>query len=196
MGGLLRQLRLLFRLGRYLATAGVLAFAAGYLLILALHLQPLVIVTGSMQKTIPVGSLVVDQSVSPSVLKVGDVISFRKPIGASEIASHRIIKIQRSNGHTVYRTKGDSNPVADPWALEFEKGMRAHKVLFHLPWLGYILLFARSKLGILLFVSYTCLVLIGTVLKMIATGAQLKAQREAETDTDSSSEPERLEEAA
>jgi signal peptidase I len=111
---------------------------AGYGSILAFRLEPFTMLTPSMQKTIPVGSLVIDQTVrSPSAsLKVGDVISFQKPIGAKGLDTHRIIKIQRSNGHTSYRTKGDSNPVADPWAIEYRPGQTAHRALLSIPYLG------------------------------------------------------------
>lgn len=174
----MKTVSFLFKALRRAVGALVILMTLGYLTIIACHLQPLVIVTGSMQKTIPVGSLLVDQTVDPSVLKVGDVITFRKPIGASEIASHRIIAIERNrSGRRIYRTKGDSNQVADPWAILFEKGMKAHKMLFHLPYLGYLLLFARSKAGIVTFISYTCLVLILTILKMVASGAQVSAAR-------------------
>jgi signal peptidase len=131
-----------------------------------------------MTKTIPVGSLVVDQTVSPSSLRVGDVISFRKPLGAPGLATHRIIEIQRSNGHVVYRTKGDSNPVADPWAIVFERHMQAHRVVFHAPYVGYALLFAHSRLGIMVLIGYVCFSLLVTTLKVIAQTAVEKRSRE------------------
>jgi signal peptidase len=174
----LAKIRMVYRWGRRVGGSLLVALVAGYLIIIfALHLQPMTMVTGSMQKTIPVGSLVVDRTVPSSSLKVRDVISFQKTIGAKVIDTHRIIKIQRSNGHVVYRTKGDSNPIADPWAISFDKGQSAHRMVFSLPYLGFLLLFAHSKIGILLLVGYTCLTLIVTFLKMIAQTAKLKAER-------------------
>lgn len=153
---------------RSLAAAVLLALAVGYVALLVLGFEPMAMQTGSMRKTIPVGSLVVDRTVSPSSLRVGDVISFRKPVGEAGIDTHRIIEIERSKGHVVYRTKGDSNPVPDPWAIDFDQSMKAHRMVWHVPYLGYALLFARSRLGVVLLVSYICLSLAVTVLKVIA----------------------------
>jgi signal peptidase len=168
------MLRVASRLGRFAIRVGaalVVVLVAAYVFLLVVGLQPMVMVTGSMTKTIPVGSLVVDQTVSPSSLRVGDVVSFRKPLGSPGLATHRIIEIQRSNGHVVYRTKGDSNPVADPWAIVFERNMQAHKVVFHAPYVGYALLFAHSRLGIILLIAYVCFSLLVTTLKVIAQTA-------------------------
>ncbi len=158
----------LLRAARGIGAAVVLSLAVGYVLLLVLGLQPMAMSTGSMTKTIPVGSLVVDRTVAPSSLRVGDVISFRKPLGAAGIATHRIIEIQRSTRHVVYRTKGDSNPVADPWAITYGSHLQAHRMVFHVAYLGYLLLYARSRLGIVLLIVYVCCSLAATVLKVIA----------------------------
>jgi len=168
-------------IGRFLVRiAGivVVVLVAAYVALLVLGLQPMVMITGSMTKTIPVGSLVVDKTVSPSTLRVGDVISFRKPLGSAGIDSHRIIEIQRSNGHVVYRTKGDSNPVADPWSIVFERDMQAHRVVFHAPYLGYGLLFAHSSIGVVLLVGYVCFSLVATILKLMAQSAAEAKRRD------------------
>lgn len=156
------------KLVRGIAAGLVLSLAIAYVVLLVLGLQPMAMSTGSMQKTIPVGSLIVDRTVRPSSLRVGDVITFRKPLGAAGIATHRIIEIQRSNGNVVYRTKGDSNPVADPWGIVYRKHMQAHQMIWRVPYLGYLLLFARSRLGIIVLIAYVCLSLAATLLKVIA----------------------------
>jgi signal peptidase I len=166
------------RLVRGIAAGLVLSLAASYVLLLVLGLQPMAMSTGSMSKTIPVGSLIVDRAVPPSSLRVGDVISFRKPLGAAGIATHRIIEIQRSNGHIVYRTKGDSNPVVDPWAIVYRQHMQAHRMIWRVPYLGYLLLFARSRLGIIVLIAYVCFSLAATLLKLIARWSAPEAAHE------------------
>jgi signal peptidase len=167
-------MRRVISLAKGVVAAAAAVLVVAYIALLVLGLQPMAMATGSMTKTIPIGSLVVDRTVRPSSLRVGDVISFRKPIGSSGIATHRIIEIERSGGHVVYRTKGDSNPVADPWSIVFRQHMQAHRMLFHVPSLGYALLFARSRLGILLVVVYVCFSLLATVLKVIAQSSLRK----------------------
>ena len=177
--------RIVTRSGKLVTQIGAVAIVtlvAAYVALLAIGLQPMVMVTGSMTKSIPVGSIVVDQTVSPSSLRVGDVISFRKPLGSPGIATHRIIEIQRSNGHVVYRTKGDSNPIADPWAIVFERNMQAHRVIFHAPYIGYALLFAHSQLGIIVLIAYVCFSLLVTTLKVIAQSALEPRVRDEHAD--------------
>lgn len=161
-----------YRVGKRVVVAAIVACALFYLGLIVLRFQPMVIVTGSMQKTIPVGSLVVDRSVDPRRLKVGDVISFQKPLGAKGIDTHRIVAIKIDKGKRLYQTKGDSNPIADSWVITFEPGMVAHRMVFSIPYAGYALLFARSPLGRLSLVAYVCLILLISILKGIAATAK------------------------
>jgi signal peptidase len=161
-----------YRCGKRAGVAAIVAVAIFYPGLILLHYEPMVIVTGSMQKTIPVGSLVVDQKVSPQQLKVGDVISFQKPLGAKGIDTHRIVAIKVDHGKRLYQTKGDSNPIADPWVISFERGTAAHRMVFSVPYAGNALIFARSSLGRLSLVVFVCVILLLGVFKAIAATAK------------------------
>jgi signal peptidase len=161
-----------YRCGKRAGVAAIVAVAIFYPGLILLHYEPMVIVTGSMQKTIPVGSLVVDQKVSPQQLKVGDVISFQKPLGAKGIDTHRIVAIKIDHGKRLYQTKGDSNPIADPWVISFERGTAAHRMVFSVPYAGNALIFARSSLGRLSLVVFVCVILLLGVFKAIAATAK------------------------
>jgi CRP/FNR family transcriptional regulator, cyclic AMP receptor protein len=73
-----------------------------------------------------------------AVLYNRDISETEVPFTQEQLAldTHRIIKIQRSNAHISDRTKGDSNPVADPWAIEYRLGQTAHRALLSIPYLG------------------------------------------------------------
>ena len=171
---IIRPAKRAYRLGKRVGVAAIVAVAVFYPGLILLHYEPMVIVTGSMQKTIPVGSLVVDQKVNPQQLHVGDVISFQKPLGAHGIDTHRIIAIKNDKGMRLYQTKGDSNPVADPWIISFDRGMVAHRMVFSVPYAGNALVFARSSLGRLALIAYVCVILLLSVLKGIAASAKVK----------------------
>jgi len=164
------------RWGKRAGVAAIVAGALSYLALIVLRYEPMVMVTGSMQKTIPVGSLVVDQKVDPQQLEVGDVISFEKPLGARGIDTHRIVAIKNDKGKRLYQTKGDSNPVADSWVISFDHGTAAHRVAFSVPYAGNVLIFARSPLGRLALIAYVCLILLLSVFKGIAATAKDKTQ--------------------
>jgi signal peptidase I len=169
-----RRTRGVLRWGKRAGVAAIVAGAVFYLGLIVLRYEPMVIVTGSMQKTIPVGSLVVDQKVDPRQLEVGDVISFRKPLGAHGLDTHRIVAIKNDKGMRLYQTKGDSNPVVDPWVISFDRGMVAHRMVFSVPYAGNALIFARSPLGRLSLIAYVCVIVLLSLLKGIAATAKVK----------------------
>jgi signal peptidase I len=140
----------------------------GYGSLLVLQLDPFTMLTPSMQKTIPVGSLVIDRTVPSASLEIGDVISFQKPIGAKGLDTHRIVRVMRSNGHTSYRTKGDSNPIADPWTIEFPPGQSAHRVVLTIPYLGRALLDLKTPTARILIIGSVLVWLLSSFLKFLA----------------------------
>ena len=103
-----------------LVTAGLL-FGALLIAPSLLGWERYVIVSGSMTGTYDRGSLVFDEVVPTTSLKVGDVITYRPPRGAGPegLVTHRIAKISKDpkTGERVFRTKGDANKVIDPWTF-------------------------------------------------------------------------------
>jgi signal peptidase len=128
------------RIGRIVSTALLgLAVLAGLGLVVPalLGLQRYVIVSGSMSGTYDRGALVFDEVVPVRDLRVGDVITYRPPPGAGPtgLVTHRIVAIE-SDGR--FRTKGDANPVADPWTFRLT-GERQARVVAGVPYAGHVL---------------------------------------------------------
>lgn len=82
----------------------------------------LVMTTGSMEPTIPVGSLVMLDKVSDSrsrSLRVGDIVTFHPKVGRpDELVTHRIQAVNVSPAGVTYTTKGDANQSEDLTQLE------------------------------------------------------------------------------
>lgn len=79
------------------------------------------VVTGSMEPTIPVGALLVNQSVDIDEIKVNDIICYRAKeedhYGAT--VTHRVIAIQiGEDGRRYLETKGDANYISDIYYVE------------------------------------------------------------------------------
>jgi len=94
------------------------------------------VLTGSMEPTYPVGSLLYVRAVEPGDLQVNDVITFS--ISPDITATHRIVEIvpdEKTPGLVQYRTKGDANGTAD--ASLVVAGSVIGKVFFALPGLGH-----------------------------------------------------------
>jgi signal peptidase len=138
----MRPARPVRRLGRaVLALPIAAAGALGLVLVVSALLgwQRYVIVSGSMSGTYDRGSLVLDQVVPTPSLRVGDVITYRPPPGATthDLVTHRIVAIAHTrSGARVYRTKGDANPVADPWTFTLPNPTQA-KVRAGIPCAGF-----------------------------------------------------------
>jgi signal peptidase I len=74
------------------------------------------VVTGSMEPTIPVGSLLVTREVDIHAVEVGDIICFRTQVSEiwGKIVTHRVVNISWSEaGYLLLETKGDANLIPD-----------------------------------------------------------------------------------
>ena len=108
-----------------------------------LSLKLLVVLSASMGSALPVGSLAL--AIPQEEYLVGDIVTFKIP-GSNELLTHRIVEIRPEadasyrygvNSISAYKTQGDANNVADDWELTDEEILG--KVVFHLPYLGYLL---------------------------------------------------------
>jgi signal peptidase len=130
------------RIGLNLLFAVMMAAAGIMIVPAALGFHRYIILTGSMTGTYDRGSIVYDQSVPVSSLKVGDPITYDPPSGYTtgvyKRVTHRIIWIGRgANGERAFRTKGDANQSPDAWKFSLGNGTQ-DRVLFHIPELGYL----------------------------------------------------------
>jgi signal peptidase len=133
------------RVGRLASGAALVGAVLCALLVLAPALagwERYAIVSGSMTGTYDRGSLVLAEVVPVADLRVGDVITYTPPAG-DHLVTHRISWIGRDDtGRRVFRTKGDANPVADPWTFSLDGATQA-RVRFGVPYAGH----ALSALG-------------------------------------------------
>jgi signal peptidase len=124
--------------------AGSLAFGSRIL-----RFEAYVVRTGSMAPTIPAGSVVIVEPVSPLDLREGDILSYRRPAAPPITVTHRIVYLRLNNDDRnpapLIRTQGDANGVPDPWQIELY-GV-AWRALIWVPWLGYVYDLARQPLA-------------------------------------------------
>ena len=71
--------------------------------------RPIVVLSGSMLPTYPVGSVIYYKASAYEDIAIGDAITFR--IGGGALATHRVI--ERDDELQEFRTKGDNNPTED-----------------------------------------------------------------------------------
>ena len=111
-----------------------------------LGFQIYTVVSGSMEPTYHVGSLIYVKKVDPNTLKVKDPITFK--LGDNTIATHRIVEIvpnEQDSTKYSFRTKGDANEDVDANLVEPEKVLG--KAYFTIPYLGYLATYIQSYPG-------------------------------------------------
>ena len=136
----------LFKIGyRMFVTAVVLL---GLLLVVSLvpvpgNIKVKIVQSGSMEPSIKTGALVV---IKPSLAySVGEVIMFGEDTKAKVPTTHRIVADEVRGGVFYYTTKGDANE--DPDTQTVAQSEVVGRVLFSIPYLGYVLDFAKKPLG-------------------------------------------------
>jgi signal peptidase len=129
------------RLGRWACSTALLAGVVVAMFVLLPSVfgwQRYAIVSGSMTGTYDRGTLVLDEVVPVADLRVGDVITYRPP-AKDHVITHRIAWIGKDDaGRRIFRTKGDANPVADPWTFSLGQPTQA-RVRMGVPFVGHVL---------------------------------------------------------
>ena len=105
--------------------------------------RPVTVLSDSMAPTFSRGDLVITRPQSIENLRIGQVVTFRIPIGDHRVESHRIVEILVGGVAPVVRTKGDANASADPWNAQLN-GDQAWTVSATVPKLGWLILNMRE----------------------------------------------------
>src|SRR3989344_7216938 len=127
------------------------------------------VLSGSMEPTINTGDIVIVHSNSNYYIK--DVVTFREKDG--RIVTHRIVKVQDATDSTLFETKGDANRSGDEAAVAIRKVFG--RVVFVVPKIGFLVGFAKSLPGFLLFIVFPGVFLVsGELIRFIN-----KPQRDA-----------------
>ena len=102
---------------------------------------------GSMEPTIPRGAVVLTRA--ESSYEIGDVVTYQRRTD-ERATTHRLVETVTVEDESAFLTQGDANNVVDnDPVLEVEI---AGRVLFHIPYVGYLFSFFRTPFGFLVLV--------------------------------------------
>lgn len=156
----------ILKIGYWIFTCAIVAVAllvAGTLFPIPGNYKVKVVMSGSMEPAIHTGSVVV---IKPEKnYTVGEVITFGKDTKKNIPTTHRIAEMRVQDGKYVYRTKGDANKTSD--MNEVQESAIIGKVLFSIPFLGFVLDFAKKPLGFALLVILPAVAIIADEVKKI-----------------------------
>jgi signal peptidase I len=100
----------------------------------------LTVVSGSMEPTLRVGSVVIDEVISPLDARPGDIVTFQDPLRPRQL-THRLQRMRIDRDTAYMTTLGDANDVPEHWTVRTDGHIG--RVVAHYPKLGY----ARAALG-------------------------------------------------
>ena len=148
------------------------------------NIEVKIVKSGSMEPTIHTGAIVV---VKPQTAYfTGDIITFGKDTRTDIPTTHRILAIEGSGANAIFTTKGDANEEQDPQTVLARDVIG--KVLVNVPYAGYVIDFARTKLGFALLVGVPAVVVIlDEAMKIFGEVRGLKARKRQEEEDDLSS---------
>lgn len=118
------------------------------------------VLSGSMEPALHIGGVALIKPVEPLDINPGDIITYHS---GEEIFTHRVVEVVSGGGEPSFITKGDANE--DPDLLPVAASSVVGKVVFDVPYLGYLAAFVKTRLGLLLTIIIPGLAIIGLELK-------------------------------
>jgi signal peptidase I len=120
------------------------------------NFQTKIVLSGSMEPNIRTGSIVV---IKPTgTLGIGDVITFGEDTRKNIPTTHRIVDVREEGGEKFFTTKGDANDSNDN--EEVKESEVIGKVLFDVPYAGFIIDLARKPWGFAVLIGIPALVIV------------------------------------
>jgi len=176
-----------------LVSLAVLTFGTKIPYLSRLGLNFFAVTSGSMEPTIPVGSVIYSGKYSLDTLKAGDIITFILPVeGASKptLVTHRIAVVNKQETKSPdsdrtqvsyeFTTKGDANNADDELPVMSGNVLGLYK--WHVPRLGYLTSFIQTPNGFMVFIILPAIILI--VWEVLSLILHFKHQYEEKSATE------------
>lgn len=147
----------------YIAIIVIIGFLLFALFPIKGNYQIKIVQSGSMEPNIKTGSIVI---IKPSAnYTMGDIVTFGKDTKKDIPTTHRIVGSRAEGGIILFTTKGDANEDND--TNEIRQNDIHGKVLFNVPFFGYIIDLARKPLG------FAVLIILPAIIVIYDEGAKI-----------------------
>ncbi|MVA74718.1 signal peptidase I [Auraticoccus sp. F435] len=140
------------------------------------------VLTGSMGRAHPPGSLIVVRPVDPAEIRLGQVVTYQLRSGEPTVVTHRVVASRQLDGERAFVTQGDVN--AEPDA-ELVRAVQVRGVVWYtLPWLGYVnnlltgsVRLVVVQLGALALAGYAVVMFVGALRDRRGSGVRARPRR-------------------
>ena len=133
------------------------------------------VLSGSMEPTYHVGSLIYVKKVDPAAIRPGQVITFL--LDENTVATHRVVEVvpDEDDPSTLrFRTKGDANDAEDGSLVHYKNVIGTP--VFTIPKLGYAANYIQHPPGLYVAISAGAVLLLLTFLPDLLSGGSHKEQ--------------------
>ncbi|AXA96640.1 signal peptidase I [Microbacterium sp. PM5] len=137
-----RLLRMLRGAGLWLGALIGIASAVIVIVCLLFQMRPQVVISGSMEPALPVGSLLLVAPTAADEIRPGDIVTVDRP-GGRGLVTHRVVTTSVVDGRATVELKGDANATVDPDPYVVGS---AERVVIAIPWAGYVAVAVKSPL--------------------------------------------------
>ena len=173
-------MKLFWRIFTSFLTTCMLLLAVLLLGVRLLGLTPYTVLFSSMEPAFPVGALIYIRQIPTEEIELGDAISFVLNDDLV-VATHRVVGVDPEAMHFI--TKGDANSSVDGAPVHFNNVLG--KVVFSVPYLGYLANFITSSQGRYLAIALVLLLLLLLILPdLFAADKQTEQAASDEQNTD------------
>jgi signal peptidase I len=107
--------------------------------------RALTVMSGSMEPALGVGDVVIDSRVSPTSVRVGDIVTFSDPEGTGKLITHRVRRVRIAEGTAHVVTKGDNTNAVERW--DVPAGGSIGRAEYRIPLLGFLVFWLHGPLG-------------------------------------------------
>lgn len=124
-------------------------------------MKPFVVLSGSMEPSYQVGSVVYSKKINPELVEVGDPITYVLNEDLV-VVTHRVVDIDKEEKFFV--TKGDANETVDAQKVHFKNLIGVVK--FSIPYIGYLFVRLQNKYFLIALIAvYFILILLEKMLE-------------------------------
>lgn len=109
--------------------------------------KPLVVLSGSMEPTYKVGSIIYYEEKTDEI-EQGDVIVFES--GNASFVTHRVKEVVDED---TFITKGDANESEDPEKVELQS-VKGEVIKLNIPWIGYYIQYVNTNVGLVVVIVF------------------------------------------
>ena len=132
------------------------------------------VLSGSMEPTYHVGSLIYVKKVDSTTIRPGQVITFM--LDENTVATHRVVEVPDEDDPSTlrFRTKGDANDAEDGSLVHYKNVIGTP--VFTIPKLGYVANYIQHPPGLYVAISAGAVLLLLTFLPDLLSGGSDKEQ--------------------